>query len=162
MTMPNLVEMIGIEAAVAPKDITGAAQPGDWMSLKYYSHLTVILVQGAWAGGTAAVTLQQALDVAGGTPKALAFDKLWTKVGLGAGSQFSTRTVTNNSFTLPGVANTITVIEIDGDDLDVTNGYDCVQVNVGTPGAFTDLLSVLYLLSGARYPQAAMPDAKTN
>src|SRR5262245_55351632 len=160
MTMPNLVELIGIEAAIAPKDITGAAQAGDWMSLKYYSHLTVIILQGAWAAGTPAVTLQQAIAVAGTSPKALAFDKMWNKVGLGAGTTFTMNNVTNSTFNLTAVANTITVLEIDGDDLDVTNGYDCVQVNVGTPGANADLLGVIYLLSGARYPQAGIPDAK--
>ena len=160
MTMSNLVEYFGFETAVAPKDITGAAQVGDWISLQHYSHATIILIQGAWAGGTPAVTLQQALDVSGGTPKALEFDARWSKVGLGAGSQFAKTAVTNNTFNLPAAANTITIIEVDGDDLDVDNGYDCIAVNVATPGANADLLTVLYVLSGARYMAAVMPDAK--
>jgi hypothetical protein len=68
--------------------------------------------------------------------------------------------VTNNTFNLPNTANTITIIEVDGDDLDVDAGYDCFSVSIASPGANADLLSVLYILSGARYQQAAMPDAK--
>lgn len=162
MTMPNLVELMGFETAVAPKDITGAAQVGDWISLKNYTHCTIILIQGAWAGGTPAVTLQQALDVTGATPKALSFNRRWSKVGLGAGSTFAAAAVTADTFNLPAAANTITIIEVDGDDLDVTNGYDCIAVNVASPGVNADLLTVLYVLSGARYAQAAMPDAKVN
>ena len=158
--MSNLVEYFGFETAVAPKDITGAAQVGDWISLKYYSHVTIILIQGAWAAGTPAVTLSQALDVSGGTPKALSFTERWTKVGLSTGSQFTKLAVTSDTFNLPNVANTITIVEVDGDDLDVDNGYDCVAVNVASPGANADLLTVLYVLSGARYMAAAMPDAK--
>lgn len=160
MTMPNVVEYMGFETAVAPKDITGAAQVGDWISLRNYSHATIVLIQGAWAGGTPAVTLSQALDVTGATPKALSFNRRWSKIGLGAGSTFASLAVTSDTFNLSAIANTITIIEVDGDDLDVTNGYDCLAVNVASPGANADLLTVLYVLSGARYSQAVMPDAK--
>lgn len=161
MTMPNLVELMGFETAIAPQDITGAAQVGDWICLASYAHVTIILIQGAWAAGTPAVTLSQAIDVTGAAPKALSFDKRWSKVGLGAGSQFAMAAVVNDTFNLPNTANTITVLEIDGDDLDVDGGYDCLALNVASPGANADLLTALYVLSGARYAQAAMPDAKT-
>lgn len=162
MTMPNLVELLGFETAVAPKDITGAAQTGDWISFKNYAHCTVVIIQGTWTSGTPAVTLSQALDVAGTSPKALEFDARWSKVGLGTGTQFAKTAVTNNTFNLPNTANTITLVEVDGDDLDVDAGYDTLSVAVASPGAVADLLCVLYVLSGARYGQAAMPDAKVD
>lgn len=157
----KLVEKIGIETGVLPKDITGAAQVGDWISLKDYQHATVIIQQGAWAGGTPAVTLEQATAVAGTSNKALAFSKRWTKVGV-SGTTFVETAVTSNTFNLPAVANTINVLEIDAADLDTDNGFDCFNVNIATPGSNADLLSVTYLLHGARYPQAVMPDAKVD
>jgi hypothetical protein len=160
MTLPALVELMGFETAVAPKDITGVAQVGDWMSLKNYAHVTIILIQGAWAGGTPAVTLNQATDVTGATSKPLSFTSRWVKIGLLPASTFGRLAVTNDSFTLPNTPNNITILEVNGDDLDVDNGYDCLSVAVASPGAFADLLTVLYVLSGARYPQAQMPDAK--
>lgn len=160
MTMPGLVELMGIETAVAPKDITGAAQTGDWISLKNFSHCTIIVIQGAWTSGTPAVTLLQAPDVTGAGNKPLEFTHRWSKVGLSTGSQFARSAVAANTFNLPNIANTINVLEVNGDDLDVDGGFDCLSVAVASPGAVADLLAVLYLLSGARYPQAAMPDAK--
>lgn len=160
MTLPTLVELMGFETAVAPKDITGAANTGDWISLKHYTHVTIIIIQGAWAGGTPAVTLLQSPDVSGAGNKPVEFTSRWSKIGLGAGSQFVKSAVTANTFNLPATANTITVLEVNGDDLDVDGGFDCLSVNVGTPGVFADLLAVLYILSGARYGQSSMPDAK--
>jgi hypothetical protein len=157
----KLVEHVGFETAVLPKDITGAAQTSDWVSLKNYSHVTIVIQQGAWAGGTPAVTLEQATAVAGTANKALAFTKLWTKVGV-TGTTFVETAVVANTFNLPAVANTITVLEVDAEDLDVTGGFDCLAVLVASPGANADLLSITFILSGARYMSAVMVDAKVD
>jgi len=160
MTLPALVELMGFETAVAPKDAISAAQTGDWVSFKNFSHATIVIIQGAWAGGTPAVTLNQATDVTGTTNKPLSFNARWVKVGLLAGSTFGKLPVAGDTFQLPNVPNNITVLEVNGDDLDVDNGYDCLSVAIASPGAFADLITVLYILSGARYQQAVMPDAK--
>ncbi len=161
--MPRLVELMGIETAILPKDTTGAAQVGDYVSLKNYQHCTIIIQQGAWAGGTSAVTLEQATDVSNSLSdsKALAFTKRWTKVGV-TGTTFVETAVVSNTFNLPAVANTINVIEVDADMLDVTNGFDCLVLKTASPGANADLISATYILHGARYPQAVMLDAKTD
>jgi hypothetical protein len=160
MTLPALVELMGFETAIAPKDINGVAQVGDWISLKHYSHVTIRIAQGAWAGGTPAVTLNQATDVTGTTNKPLSFTARWVKLGLTPGSTFGKLPVVNDTFTLPNTANNITILEINGDDLDVDNGFDCVSISIASPGAFSDFLGADYLLSGARFAQAVMPDAK--
>jgi hypothetical protein len=41
----------------------------------------------------------------------------------------------------------------------VDGGFDCVRVGIATPGSNADLICVLYILSGARYPQAITPAA---
>lgn len=157
----KLVELMGMETGVLPKDITGAAQTGDYVSLKNYQHCTIIIQQGAWAGGTPAVTLHQATDVAATAEKALSFTKRWTKVGV-TGTTFVETAVTSDTFNLPAVANTINVLEIDADTLDVSGGFDCMTVKVASPGANADLLSITYILAGARYPQAVALDAKVD
>lgn len=154
-----LVEKAGIEVAVVPKDITGAVQNGQYISMKGFEHLTIIIVQGAWAGGTPAVTLGQATAVAGTGAKALGFTKYWQKAGLTA-SQFASTDVVSNTFNLPNTANTVTAIEVPSDTLDVTNGFDCVRVSVASPGANADLLSIIYVLSSPRRGNAVMADAK--
>ena len=66
-----LVEATKIVWAAAPKDITGAGLTGDYVCLKYHRKLAIVLMSGAWAGGTAAVTLTQATDATGGTSTSL-------------------------------------------------------------------------------------------
>ena len=161
--MSTLVETMGIEVAAVPIDTTGAAVTGDYVSLKNYSHLTVIITQGAWAAGTPAVTMKQATDVSNSASdeKALEIDYYWTKTGL-TGTAFTKTAITSDTFNLTATANTITVLEIDASDLDSDGGFDCVRVGVASPGANADLIAVLYILSGARYAQADMGDAKAD
>jgi len=148
-----------MEVGVLPKDITGAAQTGACVSMKNYRRLYIYIVQGAWAGGTSAVTLEQCTAVDGTDAKELAFDYRYTK--LAAGSAYTKTAVTSNTFDLD-TANTINVIEVKAEDLDVANNFDCVRVKADTPGANADLLAIIYHLDGARYSQAAMPDPNTD
>jgi hypothetical protein len=78
------------------------------------------------------------------------------------GTTFVETAVVANTFNLPAVANTITVLEVDAEDLDVTGGFDCLAVLVASPGANADLLSITFILSGARYMSAVMVDAKVD
>ena len=160
MTM-NPIELLSHEVAMLPKDITGAAQVGDYISLKNYTVCVVTLQQGAWAGGTPAVTLTQSTDVAASGEKALGFDARWTKVGV-TGTTFVKTVVASDTFNLPNVANTINKIFVRAEDLDTDNGFDVLCVKVASPGANADLLEVHYDLFGARYPQAVMIDAKVD
>ncbi len=157
----NPIELVGHEVAMLPKDITGAAQVGDYVSLKNYSVCVITLQQGAWAGGTPAVTLTQSQDVAATGEKALGFSKRWTKVGV-TGTTFVKTDVTSDTFNLPAVANTINKIFVQAEDLDTDNGFDVLCVKVASPGANADLLEAHYDLYGARYPQAVMLDAKVD
>jgi len=158
---PHLVELMGMEVVQVPIDTTGAAISSDWLSLKNYAHATILITQGAWAGGTPAVTLAQAKDVAGTSEKALAFTKRWTKVAV-TGTTFVETAVTSNTFNLPATANTINVIEVEAAELDTDGDFDTIQVEVASPGANADLIAIMVILSGARYPQAVMLDAKVD
>lgn len=151
-----LVENTKIIWAIAPKDWTGAASTGDYVSLKNYAHLTVVIQTGAWAGGTSAITLTQSLTVAAGSEKALAFTKQWNDV-TASGTLVETA-VTANTFTI-GTANKVYVIEVDTETLDVNGGFDVVTVKGATPGANADLYAAYYILSKPRYAQATPPSA---
>lgn len=149
--MNKFLENHQIEVAAVPVDTTGAAVAGDWMSMKDYARCTVLIMQGAWAGGTPAVTLKQATAVAGTGTKTLGFTKKVSKVGL-TGAVWVAADVTSDTFDLPATANTITAIEVSAESLDTDNGFDCFQVAIASPGANADLIAVAYILSGARYP----------
>jgi hypothetical protein len=151
-----------VELAIPPQNISGTATDGDWISLKNYRRCTVILQQGAWAGGTPAVTLEQAKTVNGDSAKALSFTERWQQVGL-TGTGFTKSAVSSDTFNLPNTANTTTVLVVDAEDLDIAGGFDCIRCRVASPGANNDLLSVQYILSGPRYGSAVpLPDPKVN
>ena len=146
---------------VAPNNYTGAAMTAFSVSLKYYDHITYIITTGAWAAGTAAVSLTQDTSV---TPtasvKALGFSYQWT-AGFQAATGLVKTAVVANTFNL-AAANQIHVIEVDAATLDVTNGFDVITLVIASPGANNDYYGVNYLLSGCRYAQATPPDATTD
>lgn len=154
----RLVESSKIVSAVVPINTTGAAQDGDWVSLKNYQHLTIVIQQGAWAGGTPAVTLEQATTVAGGSAKALAFTSYWAGTAL-TDDNYAETAVSSNTYNLANAANGVNIIEVDSDDLDQDNGFDCIRVRIASPGANADLISALYILTGCRYASVDPPSA---
>ena len=149
----RLVDQTSIVWAIEPKNWTGAASSGKVVSLKNFNHLTAIINVGAWAGGTAAVTLNQATDVSNTGGKALSFTKMWTNQANTTLQYLTETAVVSNTFNL-NTANQICVIEIDAASLDVTNNFDCVSVNVATPGSNNDLYGAVYVMSGSRFPEA--------
>lgn len=155
-----LVENYNIVYGAQPKNYTGAAMPDKYVSLKNYNHATIAISAGAWAGGTAAVTLSQATAVAGTSAKALAFSWYWLKTFT---NDVPVKTaVVSNTFNL-SAADQLAIIEVDTATLDVTNGFDCLTLGIATPGSNADLYSVLYILGGgSRFSQALLPTALTD
>lgn len=155
--MPRITnEDVMIVEAIAPIDATGSAHTGNHISMKNASHVTIIIQTGAWAAGTSAVTLQQSTVVAGTDDKALGFSWMWTNDGATGAAALTKTAVTANTFNLD-TALSMYVIEIDADMLDVDNGFDCIELNLATPGANADLVSACYILSGTRYEGDTTP-----
>lgn len=157
----KLVESIGLEMVAVPVDAAAGAAASDWVNLKWYGGVAFVVMQGAWGAGTPAITLNQATSNAGAGSKPLAFTKRWSKVALG-NAVFSEAAVVNNTFNLTAVANTVTVIEVNAEDLDTNNGFSYAQVAAGSAGAGANLLAVLAILPGARYmgaPNIHLPAA---
>lgn len=160
MAATRFIENNKIVVGSVPIDTTGAAVTGDYVSMKGYAHLTIVIIKGAWAGGTPAVTLKQAVDVSGTSEKALSFTKQFSGTALTA-DNLTANTVTSDTFNLTATANEYHAIEVDASSLDVDNGFDCVRLAIASPGGNSDLIASLYILSHARYPQAvsATPSA---
>ena len=149
--MTLLVQESKLIWAAEPKNYTGAAMTAKYVSLKGYDHITILIQTGAWAGGTAAVTINEATDVSATGAQALAFAKQWNDVTT-SGTLVETA-VTANTFTL-GTANKLYVIEIDAAQLTVDSNYDCLTLAVASPGANADFYGVTYILGGTRFAGA--------
>lgn len=148
----RILENIKVISAIVPIDTTGAGADGDWVSLKHYRSLVAVIQQGAWAGGTPAVTMEQATDAAGTSGKALTIENYYQGTAL-TDDAYAKTAITSNTFNLPATANTITMIEIHQQDLDINNSFCFVRVRVATPGANADLINALYLLGAVDVAQ---------
>jgi len=159
-TSLRLIEQLKPIWAGEPKSYSGAAFTAKYVSMKLYDRLVIWISTGAWAAGTAAVTLLQATTVTGTSAKALAF--LWVWINTAALPDTWVKTaVTSNTFNLD-TANLGYWIEVVASDLDVDGGFDCVTLAVASPGANADFYGVNYLAAQPRYPDKDLPSALVN
>ncbi len=152
----QLMESVKAIWANEPKSYSGAAATKKWVSLKNYTNLTIIIITGAWAAGTVAVTVEQATAVAGTGNKAVSFTDYWDD--LTASGTLVKKAAVANTFNLD-TALKMYVIEIDARMLDIAGGFDCVSFVGASPGANADFYGVTYILHGSRYQGAAQPSA---
>ncbi len=137
--------------AFVPIDTNGVGQTGDYVNLKNYRRCAVIIQSGAWAAGTAAVTLNQAKTNAGGSAKALPFTRYWLSSTLSSTTDVPVETaVVSNTFNV-SAASKLHVIEVHVNDLDIANGFFWLNVATATPGANATLISGTYYLYNPAY-----------
>ncbi len=152
MDNARLVEFSRIIPAFGPVDTDGAAQNGPWVSMENYRRCAIVLRSAAWAGGNAAVTLEQAQDAAGTGAKALSFDKYYQVFNAADTPEdaVSEVAVSNDTYNFTG-ANQVHVIEIRAADLDINNGFTFLRVQTASPGANADLIAAHYVLYKGGY-----------
>jgi hypothetical protein len=166
----RLLENINIVTAFAPSDINTDAD-GDWVSLKNYEGCLVVFHKEAGtAGDDPSIKLQQASDVSATGAKALTFDHIYHKIGATALSGVGTFTkveltsatddldlVSVNSVDLATDINeSLIVVDVKAADLDVQNGFDCLQLSIeGDDVGNATKAAAFYLLYGPRYAGAS-------
>jgi hypothetical protein len=160
----RLVESTQIVSGFLPVDLQTAANSGDYVSLKDYNHLTVIFFKAVGtAGDDPVLALQQATAVAGTAAKDLTFTTIYKKQGtltaVGTFTKVTQAAAASYTDATSAEVAAIWVIEIDAQDLDVENNFDCVAANVADVGGNAQLGCLLYILSEPRYAQAIPPSA---
>lgn len=154
-----LGRLFDIISAFAPLDLQ-TARDGDYISLRNCQHVTVLVTKGVGTDGDdPSISFQQAKDVAGGSVKDLAtIDEYWEKEALTdlTGTGVWTRVTQTASATVaPGDPSAqsaaMYVFEIDADELDADNDFDCIRVRIADTGAAAQLGTALYILSGLRH-----------
>lgn len=165
----RLLENIQIVSAFAPGTDINSDAAGDWVSLKNFDGCLVVFHKAAGvAGDDPSILLEQATAVAGTGNKALNFSHIYAKVGataLSAVGTFTKYTFTaTNDLDLVSVGGTdlaadtgeaLVVVDVRASDLDVDNGYDCIQLSIeGDDIGNANLAAAYYILYGARYPDS--------
>ena len=149
-------------------------QTGDYVCLKGYGKLGVLFVKEAGTGGDdPTLTVYQATDVTNSLSDAkvaTVIDTHWIKQA--ATSLAAVGTFTKTSQTLASTiafnatsAEQVIVdyFEINAEDLDVTNGFDCVRIDVALAASGgAQWGTLLYFLLDPRYPQATSLSAIAN
>lgn len=147
-----LVDRMKFVTGCAPAALTSTAGDGDYVSMKNYSHLTILIavLNGNTVTG-GAVTLLQAKTVAAGSAKALSFSKMWANIDCAAGDTLTETAVVSDTFTTDttNAKQLMYIIEVEATDLDVNNDFDCVRIDVASMANAVG--SVTYILHGARY-----------
>lgn len=153
----NLIENAQIVEAIAPQ--AGAAITGDYISLKNASHVTVLVHVAQANAAPVAITIEQATAVAGTGSKALATDVPIFLVADAATSDVWVRQPDGVAYTTTAaLKHKLVAFEIDAEDLDVANGFDCITVKTAASDA-ANITSALYVVGGLRYgPKSVIAD----
>lgn len=159
----QLVDKAKIVMGCAPAALTSTAGDGDYVSLKNYARVSIIMTilnATTVTGGT--ITLKQASAVAGTGEKALAFTKMYANVDCGASDTLVETAVASNTFTTDTTNSKqlMYVMEVDAADLDVANGFDCVRID--STGMANAVGAVTYVLHPARFASPIAVSAITD
>lgn len=155
----RLDEQVYHVQAAADLLFTSTAGDTKYVSMKNFRKMQIIIdiANGTTVTGST-VTLKQASAIAGTGEKALAFTRMLSNIDTAASQVMTETAVTANTFTTDTTnsKNLRYIIEVNAEDLDVANGFDCVRVD-GTGHAATASRGfvVSYTLFGARYSGAS-------
>lgn len=153
--MKNLVENAQIVEAVHPQT-GGSAITGDYISLKKAGHVTVLCHINQGASDTIAITLEQATAVAGTGSKALVTEVPIFLVSDAATSDIWVRQTDGVAYTTSAATkHKLVAFEVDAEDLDVANGFDCLTVKFGASSA-SNIVAAQYVCSKLRYGPVSM------
>lgn len=149
-------EQVYFVQATGQAALTGAAGDAAYVSMKGYDRATIIvdIHNGTTVTGTA-ITLKQATAVAGTGEKELAYTRMLANTDVATSQTMVETAVTSNTFTSNSTNSRRLryIIEVEANDLDVANGFDCLRVD-GASGA-NSTGQIAYILWGAKYSGAS-------
>lgn len=140
-----IAEEAHVVNALSPVDVGGGAKTADYWKMAKNAHATIIVTMGV-VGNDTLIKVFESEDDSGTNEAAIAFDRYEEKTA--AGDTLGAKTATGVGGFQTGTNNGTTfVIEIDASQL--TDGKSWLTVK--TDAAAAALISVLVILSGARY-----------
>jgi hypothetical protein len=142
----NLQMVEGLDVIVAFAPGTPSSANPAYVSFRDYHRISVVIVgDNATTVTGSAVSLKQATDTSGTGEKTLSFSSVHRNIDTAAGTSLTKATVSSDTFTTTAVdnKNSVYVIDVRPDMLDIANGFDCVAVDLGNTTA--QAVAALYL-----------------
>ena len=171
----HFAEKVNVVSGFLPVDMhTNPGPTSDWVCLKGYHRCAIVFFKGIGTNGDdPVITLLQATAVAGTSSKALNITRvdkkqaasnllatgtytLSTSASAASHDTFSTNTWTNSDLAEQAA---VVVIDVRAEDLDIDNGFDCIQANVADVGTNAQLGCLLYMLHDPKYNQVPLTSA---
>lgn len=150
----NLVENFQIVEAIAPQ--AGAAITGDYISMQKANHVTVLVHIAQANAAPVAITIEQATAVAGTASKALATAvPIYLVADAATSDLWVAQTAAVAYTTTATLKHKLVAFEIDAEDLDVANGFDCITVKTAASDA-TNITQAAYICGKLRYGTASL------
>ena len=145
----TIAEECHVINGIGAVDTNSGVKTSTAWSMEDYQHASIIITTGV-VGNTTTFTVFNGTTQAMGTEAAIGFD-YYAELAV-AGDTLGARTTVANTGFATGTANSNTfVIEIDASEL--TAGYNWMRVK--SDAAVASLISVVVILSGARYASTA-------
>ena len=155
----QLSQMMKVIPIIKPQDIT-AGLSSDVVNMAKWNHLAIVLIAGAWAGGTAALTVEACDNNTPTTHPAMDFNYRIATMDESALSDVwgALTWSTSTGITLPNTANRATIIELDAAEVAANKvagvaanaGYHRVRITIAAPSS-ADFLCAIAILSEGRY-----------
>jgi len=142
------VDKLKIVPALFNASLTSVASAaGKWVSMKGYNNLTIIIETANLLTPTAsAVTVSQASYVNGVNSKACQIDYVWQANDCNNSVNLVQTTVVSNTFNTVNTANanSVAILEIRADRMDLANAFTALQVNMAQ--ATNQTATVTYIM----------------
>lgn len=130
----------------------GSARSGDWGSLKYYQHVTIVVQIAMGNAATTAITVDKAKTAAGGSNSdGISITNWWKVAGVAGASDTYTKGAAATSITSAATGSGREVFVLEFDAAELGDDYDFIQVELGASSA-SNIVSALYIFSSPRYP----------
>lgn len=151
----HFLDKVDIVSGIVPINI-GSARSSDVITLKNYGRCAIVFHKAAGsASEDPTLTVLQAVSITPSSAKALNFTTVYTKQGTLSSVGTWTKTVqaAGNTYTNTTASENeaVWVIDIKAEDLDVDNGFDCLQVTIADAGSVNQLAALVFYLHEPRY-----------
>lgn len=154
----HILDKLDFVSGIVPINL-GSARSSDVISMKNWGRCAIVFHKAAGsASEDPTLTVLQAINVAPSSAKALNFTSIWTKQGTlsSVGTWTETTQAAANTYTNTTASENqcVWVIDIKAEDLDVDNGYDCIQVTIADAGSTNQIGDLMFVLHEPRFAKS--------
>ncbi len=131
---------------------TNAAVTADYLNMGNATRVAVVVTLKQAAAHATPITIRQAQDVSGTGAKDLAkVVPVWANEDVATSDLMTQQDDAVSHTVAADVKNKKVIFQVEGEDLDVENGFDAITVLVGASTEATNFVSIDYIVD-ARYP----------